>query len=762
MLINRLAIGICASLITASCFAEWLPVKDVSLLVATGSILDFSELSSPPKPIEHRLAVDAEGRLILDDAPHSPRRFLMASLGFSEANGSFPDHATTDVYVRQLRLRGYNMVRLDFIESTLMVGRQADFDFDPQQLDRFYYLLAALKRDGIYYVLNGLSSENAGYGNIQQRWINVRQAKLGVYYDPEIQAHWKRLMERMLSPINPYSGQSILADPALAGVIMVNEGGLPSVTLRGVPDVLKPLFADWLSKKYGTQAALAQAWNGELSPNELLATKTVEFPKPDAWTGHRMADAQAFFVALEQSTADWMGQHLRQLGYKGLLTAYDNWLSPAQHLSRGQFDWVDLHHYFSEPTQFVEPGSVMRQDSMLQGSAKYIAELAAGRHIGKAFSVSEYGQVFWNKYRRETALALPAYASFQAWDIICQHGNAIELSYAETTHRKEAIYPFIVGTDPIARATETLAALLFLRGDVRSSKHRLGVNFDHEFVFANNAFLGNMPGDIARLGLVTGIGLDWLGQKAASGLYDAQISPHSSDVKLVANTVAVEPGIVGKIDILLRKHVGSLGKKLSKAPLLVDERWRDRLQALHKADLLDTSNRTEAAEGLYESDTGQILLDARRKRLSVVTPKTEAVVFDQPERIELGNIAVEQSDGPALVAVSALDGKTLQDSKRMLVILATDARNSGMRFADSAETTLQELGRNPVLMQTVKLKMNLKNNNAANLKVYSSTLRGTRGDSIPVMRGDGVMSFELDTAKLSHGPTTYFEISSLE
>jgi hypothetical protein len=98
----------------------------------------------------------------------------------------------------------------------------------------------------------------------------------------------------------------------------------------------------------------------------------------------------------------------------------------------------------------------------------------------------------------------------------------------------------------------------------------------------------------------------------------------------------------------------------------------------------------------------------------------------------------------------------------MLVIFATDARNSGMRFSDSAETTLLDLGKKPVLIKTAKIKLKLKNVYAANLKVFSSTLRGKRGDVIPLTHEADSISFELDTVKLSHGPTTYFEITGLE
>lgn len=756
---------------------QWLPVKDVSLLVEPGSILDFSGLLPPAKAVESRIIVNKNGQFALQDKPDEYKRFLMAGLGF---DSSYPDRKMADLYVQQLRLHGYNMVRLDFIDQILMGRRQGDFDFDPEQLDRFRYLLSALKNAGIYYVLDGLTSNNAAYGNIQDRWSDERQAKVRLYYDPAMQAHWKTLVERVMASTNPYTGTSVLADPALAGIIMVNEGGLAFVTRNGVPDELKPLFSDWLAKKYGTAQALAEAWKGELDKaefgglsartklmpsgykNESLEAKSINLAKIDDWTGRRMSDTQRFYWELENSTAAWMEQHLRQLGYKGLLTAYDNWKSPSAHASRSRFDWVDLHNYYDEPTEFVASGSVMRQDSMLQDGAEYIAELAVGRHIGKAFTVSEYGQVFWNKYRRESALAVPAYASFQDWSMICQHTGAIGVSYAEHGGHKDAIYPFGVGLDPIARVAETLSALLFLRGDVATAKHRVGIKLTPEFAFDDSAFYSGIPSDIGHLALVTGVGLDWQGKPESSGLYEFQVEPGKSRVKVLGKTAASndddESTVADKVHRFIGKHGNKLVSKIGKSGPFVEGRWQDRVEGLQQAGLLDAKNRTGSANGVYQSDTGQIVLDRPRKRLTVITPATEAVVFDRPGTVELDNLTVQQADGPALVSVSAMDSQPLASSKRMLLVLATDARNSGMSFADSAETKLESLGKMPVLMRAAKVKIKFKSKHAGRLQVYSNTLRGKRGDAIAVSRDGDRIGFVLDTAKLSHGPTTYFEI----
>nr|WP_315253002.1 hypothetical protein [uncultured Duganella sp.] len=747
-----------ALLLPAQAADDWRPLRDNSLMVAPGSVLDFSSLlPAPPAPVSERLVVTPGGQLARAGSPQRPQRFLMASAGFDPSTGAFPDRMSTDLYVKQLRMRGYNMVRLHFTDLSLMVGRQTDFDFNPTQLDRMHYLLAALKKAGIYYIVDGLTGDTGAYGN--NGMLRPTSLKLRVYYDPEAQAHWKKLIDKAYGAINPYTGLSTLADPALAGVILVNEGGLEFVTRGRVPDELREPFTAWLQKKYQGNSGLAKAWKNELAPAETLEAKSVGFLKQSAWNSPRMADTQQFYVALQKTTADWMTQHLRQQGYQGLVTAYDNWPSPAAHLARAQFDWVDLHAYFSEPSKFVSPGSVMRQDSMLGDGGRYITELAVGKQLGRAYSVSEYGQVFWNRYRRETALALPAYAAFQQWDVIAQHNGVVTLSYAERGGRKDRIYPFMVGPDPVARAGETLAALLYLRGDVAPAKATLAFQLTPAHAFEDNPFYGSIGTDIAKLSLVTGFALDTGG---VTGRYDALLKPGSSAMLLSGSnkTVDAPASVTEKLGALARDYGGKLGGKVDNSRAAVLARASRRVAALRAGGLLATANLSDPMQGVYQSDTGQLLMETQQRRFSVTTPHTEGVVFDAPEPQTLRQLRVLEADGPAMVAVSSVDEQPLASSQRMLLVLATDARNSGMRFEDAAETTLRELGSGPVLLQNRRIKLTLDNVNAARLKVYAVDLRGQRGDPIAVARDGQRISFTLDTGALTQGPTTYFEITS--
>lgn len=755
----------------------WVLVKDVSLMIEEGSILDFSALVPPVKPITTRLIVNNQGHWALENQPDKNQRFLIGSLGFGVATGSFPSHAVTDLYVQQFRLHGYNMARLDFVEATLMEGRQQDFDFNPEQLDRFYYLLAALKHNGIYYILNGLSNDNGAYGNVNERWIGKKGLHRGVYFDTESQAHWKQLIAKMYGNVNPYTGLTTIKDPAFAGMVLVNENNLTFVNRNGVKSEFKPHFANWLKAKYGSNAKLKSAWTSKATGISELKTdedidknsdkNQVNFPASDAWTSLRMADTQAFFADTEKKTADWMTQYVRKLGFTGQVSSYNLWHAPAAHVSRGQFSWVDMHNYFGHP-EYVGTQMKVRQDSMLENHAAYIRELTSARHLGKVYTVSEHGQVFWNQYRREAGLALPAYAALQNWDGICQHSGAVALSYAgtQTNANRNRINPFAVGQDPISRATETLAALLYLRGDVAPALNTVSVKLTPQDAFQNSAHLGSTPADVSKLSLVTGVGLDWQ-PKPKLKINDnaaAEIDFNQPGLRLnkagFGKLVQPTTNLGLKLDGLLKEYASGLAYKVSKVKLLADDRWAARVQNLRDAKLLNASNLTNVDAGIYQSDTGEILLDAPQKRMVVITPKTEAVVFDAPQPIQLSQLSILSADNAALVAVSAMDGQVLANSKRMLIVLSTDARNSDMRFIDASETILQDNGKLPIIIKAAKVKLALKTAYKNQLNIFSVNLRGQRQDVIAVKKTDDGIEFELDISQLSHGATTYFEVAS--
>ena len=112
---------------------------------------------------------------------------------------------------------------------------------------------------------------------------------------------------------------------------------------------------------------------------------------------------------------------------------------------------------------------------------------------------------------------------------------------------------------------------------------------------------------------------------------------------------------------------------------------------------------------------------------------------------------------PATVAISAMDGKTLAESGKMLLFYLTEVTNTGMELS-SERVTLKNLGKLPVLLRTGKLDLKLKLAPGKKYTLYPLRSDGFRREGIPLTTKDGITEISLDTAKLPNGPVCYFEL----
>lgn len=708
----------CFLLFAGSAAAQdvWSPVREISLELQTGSPLDFSALlPNPSIGEENRIVINKDGRLAHADASEKPVRFLCASLGWSPASGGFPDHDGADRYARQLKMHGYNIARFHFVDAALMFGRSADFDFDPEVLDRIHYLMAALKRNGIYWIMDGLSSSRGAYGGFDDRWDLAGELKIEVQIDEKSFQHWLRFQKEVLGRVNPYTGIAPIRDPALVVIVPFNENGIEFDSIvhqrDGQPHyskLLAPAFNIWLQARYGSTKALADAW-GWVKAGERLEDGSISLPANRYEKTPRMRDLQAFFVDVETRSAERMTAALRDLGYKGVIAPYNNWPSVQTSLSRSGQQAIAMNTY-QDWVGSYEPGSTMGQKSSIADGAFYVRAIAAARWFNRPFIVTEYDHLFWSKYRYEAGIVMPAYAALQNWDVLCRHGHGpIVLAYGEDVPHKRQMLPYAIALDPVARAGETLAALLFRRGDVAGSP--LSIPFVVKGVEElTQSAQEREPDALTGLALLGAIGL----QK--------DVSASSADLAVPSP-----------------RKSASVEKIMS---------------ALHGARLLDPANITSANKGIFESDTDQIVLDQNRLRITVKTERTEAIAFaDLADTITLDNLTVGNATGKGLFAVSALDDQPIKSSHRLLVIYAMDAQNSDMRFSDRQERVIADFGHLPVRIKLGSIDFSLPG--AGRWTVSPVGLDGKVKTT--VAQGDGMVSMRLANDG-PDGPTTYFLI----
>ncbi|PRD44309.1 glycoside hydrolase [Phyllobacterium phragmitis] len=697
----------------------WSPVREVSLELGPGSPLDFSGfLANPPIEDASRIVINGDGRLARANALEKPVRFLCASLGWSPASGGFPDHDGADRYARQLRMHGYNIARFHFVDAALMFGRSRDFDFDTEVMDRFHYLMAALKRNGIYWIMDGLTSSRGAYGGYEDRWEFNSDLKLTVQIEEDAFQHWLRFQEKVLATVNPYTGIAPIRDPALALIIPFNENSIEFDSILherdGTPhysDKLRPAFNDWLKKRYGSTDKLADAW-GWVQRGERIEDGTVGLPANRYEKSPRMRDLQAFFVDVETRSAERMTQALRKLGYTGIVSPYNNWPSIQTSLSRAGQQAVAMNTY-QDWVGSYEPGSSIQQKSSIADGAAYMRVIAAARWLGRPFFVTEYDHLFWSRYRYEAGIVMPAYGALQNWDVLCRHAHGpIILAYGEDFAHKRQMLPYAIALDPVARAGETLAALLFRRGDVRGSPVSIPFLIKGEEDLTQSVEARERD-DLTSLALLSAIGLSRPDDNHLAGKQDLTIpSPRRN-----ASADAI-------------------------------------IAALRDRDILDYDNETDVADGVYVSDTDEIRLDRDKLRISVTTGQTEAIAFaDLPGSIRLKSLTAAGASGSGMFAVSSLDGLPVAASRRLLVIFATDARNSGMRFADAEERVIADFGHLPVLIKVGSIAFTLPGK--GNWRLSPVGLDGRVHP--PVASGQGDISTRLSN-DAPDGPTTYFLI----
>jgi len=171
-------------------------------------------------------------------------------------------------------------------------------------------------------------------GRGAQPLVQRRNVKLGLYFDPDQQAHWKELARRMLGVVNPYTGMRILDDPALAGVILVNEGGLNALINQAPSPEMDGLFAKYLVARYGSVGAAKRHWG----PLDAVSSQ-VTLPRGVWVKSGKMVDAQRFYYDQQLKAVAWMTAYIRGLGYKGLVTAFDNWPTLQDQATRANLSW---------------------------------------------------------------------------------------------------------------------------------------------------------------------------------------------------------------------------------------------------------------------------------------------------------------------------------------------------------------------------------------------------------------------------------------
>ncbi len=279
---------------------------------SAGTITDVSYLNAKPAGVNGYIG--PKNGYFVEGKTGRRVRFLGANFG---ANQAFPAHADAEKVAAHLAKSGYNLVRLHHMDNSW--GGSAGSIWDPvfkdhqhfsaSQMDKLDYLVAQLKKNGVYSNINLHVSRQFSV----EDGFPESVGKIPFDFDKRVDEFDRRMIllqknyaRDLLTHVNPYTGLTYASDPAVAVVEINNENSLTSVW--GAPgvglDVLPEPFRgelvgfwnDWLGKKYGTDAKLTAAWTAGITPSGpgLLANTS-------AWSiEHQGTSTADFSTALDK------------------------------------------------------------------------------------------------------------------------------------------------------------------------------------------------------------------------------------------------------------------------------------------------------------------------------------------------------------------------------------------------------------------------------------------------------------------------------
>lgn len=200
---------------------------------------------------------------------------------------NFPTHEQADKLAARLARFGLNCVRLHYMDADygnfrnpsqpgiVAADPATQRQLAPEQVDRLDYLIAALKRRGIYVDVNlhvaRFWDERDGFAHRNQRpWADKGLDN----FEPRMIALQKEYARALLTHVNPYTELTYANDPAIAVVELNNENALFNQFLGGAIDRLaepyasefRRLWNEWLRRQYVSTAALRAAWRWEAVP----------------------------------------------------------------------------------------------------------------------------------------------------------------------------------------------------------------------------------------------------------------------------------------------------------------------------------------------------------------------------------------------------------------------------------------------------------------------------------------------------------------
>ncbi|MBI1337436.1 MAG: hypothetical protein GC164_10795 [Phycisphaera sp.] len=576
------------------------------------------------------------------------------------------DHDTLDYMARRLAKLGVNMVRF---HSPLFDPNDLD-KIDPRKLDNLFYLVTALKKQGIYTTLSFYFplwvNVKPEYGIEGYDTIENKHPFGLIYFNERLQSAHRAWMKQLLTTPNPYTGVTLSDDPALAVVELVNEDSLFFWTFShtNIPDAqwqkINKLFGDDLTLKYGSVAKALEAWGpgsvnpGHDDPDQGKAEVSEDrhktrgsLAKSNDALRNRMRDQVRFLTQLQHGFYESASKYLRdELNFRGLINC-SNWQTsdPSLYdaLERYTYtagDVIDQHGYFQgKHTGEGHDYSVRVGHWYLNRSAlkvPWASPIAARQVVGYPQIISEIGYPLPNRNRAEMTLMAAIYGRLQGID------GLYFFALDSATLTPGSIGKFQI-TDPVVLQSFPACALIYRRGDLDETGTAVGE--------------GLTPGDLFNL----------KGNAVAL----------ASDEK--------KPDFDARTFPALAYFVGPVQRTF------VSTAFTDRTRPFIKTDKRTVTD-----------PLSQVTLDYGRGLLTLNTPRTRAAVGSKGEMadLDLSGVKIKSGNDYSAVVVTSLTPDPIATSRRVLIQALTTDKPYGFK---TQTETIESLGQTPWLIEQTDL-----------------------------------------------------------
>lgn len=659
--------------------------------VAPGSALDFSAVAGVDAPAgKHGRVVVRNGRFEFMDRP-GPVRFYGVNFCFS---ANFLTREQCDAIAPRLARLGFNAVRLHHFDRDLVKKSAADsHTIDPEALDRLDYLIASLKKAGIYVTLDLFTIRTCLPGEFADFPEGLRKSdgsnyKMAVMLHPEVRAKFQEFAERLLTHRNPYTGLTWAEDPAFSTVSVLNENSILHIYDRSIPAVKR--HAEKLFRAYCAEKRLRVAPETERTLfREFLTVKYAQY-----W--------------------DEMSGFLRRIGVQAPLTEQNYCSYPHLIEQRRNYDYVDNHKYWDHPNfggrDWALPMHFLNE-SALDYRLRLPKWLGSPRLFGKPYTVSELNFCYPNRFRAEGAVICGALAALQDWDGIYWFDYA-DSAGRMFSDREFRLRIFDICNDMTRLLPARIGAALFLRRDAASAAGAYPVAVDVRSKSAGETRYPEAAEDLIFRGRTGSV--------------------------LVRDGRPADPLPAGT------KLVSSLDGVLKRAPYPVSDPAKVKL------------------EPRFRSDTGELSVDFERKTFSAVTARTEAGVFPAGGSFDGRYFHVRSKKAFGVTAAVALNGASLREAGRILILHVTDCRQEGSVFDSEKLAVLKSYGdKSTVIGEHGVCEMRLTVP-VADWKLYALDFDGARIGKVPFRYRDGSLEFTADTFREPGRVVFAYELTGTE